>query len=57
MAKKTWVVEVSLPGTGPVVGYFVLANNRAEAEEGVRSMINLVGCSVVNTYLYDSCTK
>ena len=57
MTKQTWVVEVSLPEAGPTIGYFVLASSRAEAETGVKAMINVMGRKVINAYPYDSCVK
>lgn len=54
MNGQTWVVEVSLPGSGPTVGYLVIANNQAEAIDGVRAMISLVGYKVIKAYHYGS---
>lgn len=54
MTKQTWVVEVSLPGSGSTVGHLVIANNRTEAIKGVRAMINLAARRVIKAYHYNS---
>ena len=57
MAKKTWIVEVSLPENGPTVGLFVVAENEFEARKGASAMFPGVGYKVGNACLHDFAAK
>ena len=57
MAKRTWVVEVSLPESGPIIGLFVVAENEFEAKKGASAMFTGVGYRVGSACLHDFTAK